>query len=119
MACYGREAVKVGVIEDLKAQLDLVDNKEEFLDIFIMDKMQLQVGRGASVMGESLAKRLAELDEYLSKKKKQFNDPQYLEGLRASIEEETLTRVHRLLGNLIKKIRPKQVAAESNEKGGN
>jgi hypothetical protein len=118
MACYGREAVKVGVIEDLKAQLDLADNKEEVLDMFVMDKMQLQDGRAVSVMGESLAKRIAELDDYLSKRKKQFNDPQYLEGLRASIEEETLTRVHRVLGKLIKKIRLKQVAAKSNGEGG-
>lgn len=118
MSCYGREPVKVGVIEDLKAQLDLAENKEDLLDMFIMDKMELQHERTVLVMGESLAKRLAELDEYLSKKGKQFNDPQYLEELRASIEEETLTRVHRVLGNLIKKIRLKQVAAESNEEGG-
>ena len=115
MACYGREAVKVGVIEDLKAQLDLAENKEELLDKFVMDKMQLQDGRSASVMGESLAKRLADLDDYLFKRKKQLKDPQYLEGLRASIEEKTLTRVHKALGNLLKKIRLKQVPAKSNK----
>lgn len=119
MACYGREAVKVGVIEDLKSQLDLAENKVELLDMFVMNKMQLQDGRSTSVMGESLAKRLVDLDEYLSKKKKQLNDPQYLERLRASIEEETLIRVHRALGSLIKKIRIKQEAPESNEEGGN
>ena len=119
MSCYGGEAVKVGVIENLKSHLDSADNKEEFLDIFVMNKMQLQDGRSTSVMGESLAKRLVDLDEYLSKKKKQLNDPQYLERLRASIEEETLIRVHRALGSLIKKIRIKQAAPESNEEGGN
>lgn len=118
MACFGREAVKVGVIEDLRVRLGLAKNKEELLDMFVMDKMQLQDGRAVSVMGESLAKRLAELDEYFSKKGKQLNDPQYLEGVRASIEEETITRVHRALGSLIKKIRLKQVAAELIEEGG-
>lgn len=119
MSRYGGEAVKVGVIEDLKAQLDLSDNKEELLDKFVMDKMQLQDGRAVSVMGQSLAKRLPDLDDYLSKRKKQLKDPQYLEGLRASIEKEALIRVHRALGSLIKKIRIKQAAPESNEEGGN
>jgi len=119
MSRYGGEAVKVGVIEDLKAQLDLAENKGELLDMFIMNKMQLQEERAVpEVMGESLAKRLVDLDEYLSKKGKQLNDPQYLEGLRASIEEGTLIRVHRFLGSLIKKIQLKQVPAASNEEGG-
>lgn len=115
MACYGGEAVKVGDIEDLKAHLDLADNKEELLDAFVMDKMQLQEERPASVMGESLAKRLADLDEYLSKRKKQFDDPQYLEGLRSSNVAETLDRVHRVLGNLIKKMQLKRVPVKSDK----
>jgi hypothetical protein len=117
MACYDGEAVKVGVIEDLKAQLDLADNKEELLDMFVMNKMQLQDGRESSGMGQSLAKRLADLDDYLSKKKKQLNDPKYLEGLKGSIEEP-LTRVYKALGSLIRKIKVKQATVESNEKGG-
>jgi len=117
MACYGREAVKVGVIGDLKAQLDLVDNKEELLDMFVMNKMQLQDGRESSGMGQSLAKRLADLDDYLSKKKKQLDDPKYLEGLKGSIEEP-LARVYKALGSLIRKIKVKQATGESNEEGG-
>jgi hypothetical protein len=115
MACYGGEAVKVGVIEDLKAQLDLADDKEELLDRFVMDQMQLQEGHAAPAMGESLVKRLADLDEYLSKKKKQFDDPQYLEGLRSSNVAETLDRVHRVLGNLIKKMQLKRLLVKSDK----
>jgi hypothetical protein len=112
MACYNRRAVEVETLKKLKAELDRAKNKKTFLENFLMEKMQFSQERVGSVEGESLQKRLLELDNYLQKK--DVSDSDWLEQLKPDIDEDILLRIHKFLGVLIRKlkIRPRPISTK-------
>ncbi len=116
LACYNRRAVEVETLKNLKAELDHAKNKKKFLDNFVMEKMPFpQKGVGAKE-GESLKKRLAELDIYLQKK--DASDPEWVEEVKPDIDEDTLLRVYNFLRTLIRRfeLRPKLVSTSKENK---
>ena len=114
MACYTRRAVEVETLKKLKAELDRAKNKKEFLENFVMEKMQFSQGRVGAKEGESLEKRLVELDDYLQKK--DAHDPDWVEQLKPDIDEEMLRRIHKFLGTLIKKLQLGSKPASTSKK---
>lgn len=115
MASYNRRAVEVETLKKLKTELDHTKNKKKFLENFVMEKMQFPQERVGSVEGESLQKRLVELDDYIQKK--DLSDSDWVEQLKPDIDEDILLRIHKFLGALIRKLelRPRPISTKENK----
>jgi len=115
LACYNHRALEVNVVKKVKEHLDQADDKREFLDKFLMDKMTFEQESTVSVGKESLNKLLARLDHY--REKMDLNDSAWLANQRAIIAEDLLLRVSGFLKDLIEKfgLQPDSISAEGQE----
>lgn len=102
LSCYNHRALEVNVVKKLKGQLEQADDKREFLDKFLMDKMTFEQESTVSVSKESLNKLLARLDYYCVKI--DLNDSDWLAQQRGVIAEDILIRVYEFLKNFIEKL---------------
>lgn len=115
VASYEHKAVDLAVVRRLKARLEEADDKEEFIDRFIMDKgaIPIEGKESHSITKESLIKLLAEMDRYRARV--DLNDKAWVKTQKQTLSKESkedLVKTYLFLGDLIKKlgIKPRKIA---------